>query len=138
MTLLACIAIIFFGFAVYNLSCAIVDVPTKKTSRMMMLSRKQQGVKAENLLDVYVTKIAGMIAPYLRIDRLKRTSCSGYCHRRYGDDAGGVYRKSWVTAAGVGACALPMTLIMPLFVPILIGLCCGASGFPPIMQRLIL
>ena len=68
----ACIAIIFFGFAVYNLSCAIVDVPTKKTSRMMMLSRKQQGVKAENLLDVYVTKIAGMIAPYLRIDRLKR------------------------------------------------------------------
>ena len=64
MTLLACIAIVFFGFAVYNLSCAIVDVPTKKTSRMMMLSRKQQGVKAENLLDVYV------------------------------DDAGGVYRKS--------------------------------------------
>ena len=72
MTLLACIAIVFFGSAVYNLSCAIVDVPTKKTSRMMMLSRKQQGVKAENLLDVYVTKIAGMIAPYLRIDRLKR------------------------------------------------------------------
>ena len=47
MTLLACIAIVFFGFAVYNLSCAIVDVPTKKTSRMMMLSRKQQGIKAE-------------------------------------------------------------------------------------------
>lgn len=30
MTLLACIAIVFFGFAVYNLSCAIVDVLPKR------------------------------------------------------------------------------------------------------------
>ena len=59
MTFLALIAIIFFGFAVYNLTCAFVDIPTKKTSQMMMLSRKQQGTKNEKLLDVYVTKIAG-------------------------------------------------------------------------------
>ncbi len=45
MTLLALVAIIFFGFATYNLTCAFVDIPTKKTSRMMMLARKQQGVK---------------------------------------------------------------------------------------------
>ena len=70
MTFLALIAIIFFGFAVYNLTCAFVDIPTKKTSQMMMLSRKQQGTKNEKLLDVYVTKIAGWIAPYLRLDRL--------------------------------------------------------------------
>ena len=38
----------------------------------MMLSRKQQGTKNEKLLDVYVTKIAGWIAPYLRLDRLKQ------------------------------------------------------------------
>ena len=44
MTLLALVAIIFFGFATYNLTCAFVDIPTKKTSRMMMLARKQQGV----------------------------------------------------------------------------------------------
>ena len=50
MTLLALVAIIFFGFATYNLTCAFVDIPTKKTSRMMMLARKQQGVKAEKLL----------------------------------------------------------------------------------------
>lgn len=55
MTFLALIAIIFFGFAVYNLTCAFVDIPTKKTSQMMMLSRKQQGTKNEKLLDVYVT-----------------------------------------------------------------------------------
>ena len=34
MTFLALIAIIFFGFAVYNLTCAFVDIPTKKTSQM--------------------------------------------------------------------------------------------------------
>lgn len=68
MTFLALVAIIFFGFATYNLTCAFVDIPTKKTSRMMMLARKQQGVKAEKLLDVYITKIAGLIAPYLKLD----------------------------------------------------------------------
>ena len=72
MTLLALVAIIFFGFATYTLTCAFVDIPTKKTSRMMMLARKQQGVKAEKLLDVYITKIAGLIAPYLKLDKLKR------------------------------------------------------------------
>ena len=71
MTFLALIAIIFFGFAVYNLTCAFVDIPTKKTSQMMMLSRKQQGTKNEKLLDVYVTKIAGWIAPYLRLDPIR-------------------------------------------------------------------
>ena len=70
MTLLALVAIIFFGFATYNLTCAFVDIPTKKTSRMMMLARKQQGVKAEKLLDVYITKIAGLIAPYLKLDMI--------------------------------------------------------------------
>ena len=73
MTLLALIAIIFFGFAVYNLTCAFTDIPTQKTSRMMMLARKQQGVKAEKLLDVYITKIAGLIAPYLKLDTLSRS-----------------------------------------------------------------
>ena len=123
MTLLACIAIVFFGFAVFYLSCAIVDVPTKKTSRMMMLSRKQQGVKAENLLDVYVTKIAGMIAPYLRIDRLKRNKLQRAISIAGMEMTPEVYTaRAWVTAAGVGVCALPMTLIMPLFVTVLIGL----------------
>lgn len=39
MTFLALVAIIFFGFATYNLTCAFVDIPTKKTSHMMMLAR---------------------------------------------------------------------------------------------------
>ena len=68
MTILAFFAIVLIGIAVYHLSCAIVDVPTSKTSRMMMLSRKQQGIKNEKLLDVYATKVAGLAAPYLRLD----------------------------------------------------------------------
>ena len=85
MTLLALVAIIFFGFATYNLTCAFVDIPTKKTSRMMMLARKQQGVKAEKLLDVYITKIAGLIAPYLKLDKLKRNKLQRSVLRwRYG------------------------------------------------------
>lgn len=72
MTLLALIAIIFFGFATYNLSTAFADIPTSRTSKMMMLAKKQKGAKNEQLLDVYITKIAKLFAPYLRLDRLKR------------------------------------------------------------------
>ena len=87
MTLLALVAIVFFGFATYNLTCAFVDIPTKKTSRMMMLARKQQGVKAEKLLDVYITKIAGLIAPYLKLEQA--AAGAGYC--RPGADAGDLH-----------------------------------------------
>ena len=106
MTLLALVAIIFFGFATYNLTCAFVDIPTKKTSRMMMLARKQQGVKAEKLLDVYITKIAGLIAPYLKLDKLKRNKL-----QRALDIAGleltpEIYTtRAWVTAGAVGLCS---------------------------------
>ena len=109
MTLLALVAIIFFGFATYNLTCAFVDIPTKKTSRMMMLARKQQGVKAEKLLDVYITKIAGLIAPYLKLDKLKRNKL-----QRALDIAGleltpEVYTaRAWVTA-GSAPKSLPAT-----------------------------
>ena len=109
MTLLALVAIIFFGFATYNLTCAFVDIPTKKTSRMMMLARKQQGVKAEKLLDVYITKIAGLIAPYLKLDKLKRNKL-----QRALDIAGLELTPEIYTAL--------MVFLVPLMVPVLIGL----------------
>lgn len=123
MTLLALVAIIFFGFATYNLTCAFVDIPTKKTSRMMMLARKQQGVKTEKLLDVYITKIAGLIAPYLKLDKLKRNKL-----QRALDIAGleltpEIYTaRAWVTAGAVGLCSILMVFLVPLMVPVLIGL----------------
>ena len=36
--LLILIAAVFTGFGCYHLTCAFVDVPTAKTSRMMMLA----------------------------------------------------------------------------------------------------
>lgn len=123
MTILAFFAIVLFGIAVYHLSCAIVDVPTSKTSRMMMLSRKQQGIKNEKLLDVYITKVASLIAPYLRLDKLKRNKLIRAITIAGMEVSPEVYTaRAWVTAVVVGLCSIPMTFIMPLFVPILIGL----------------
>ena len=126
MTLLALVAIIFFGFATYNLTCAFVDIPTKKTSRMMMLARKQQGVKAEKLLDVYITKIAGLIAPYLKLDKLKRNKL-----QRALDIAGleltpEIYTaRAWVTAGGRGLCSGLVGVLVPPVGPGMIGVAGG-------------
>ena len=123
MTVLAFIAIILFGFAVYNLSCAFVDIPTSRTSRMMMLARKQQGVKIEKLLDVYLTKIASLFAPYLRLDRLKRNRLKAVLEIAGLEMTPEVYTaRAWVTAGAIAFCALPLMLVIPLSVPILIGL----------------
>lgn len=123
MTLLALLAIICFGFATYNLTCAFVDIPTKKTSRMMMLARKQQGIKAEKLLDVYTTKIARLLAPYLKLDKLKRNKLQRALDIVGLELSPEVYTaRAWVRAGSVGLCALLMAPLMPLAVPILIGL----------------
>lgn len=123
MTLLALISVIFFGFAVYYLSCAFVDIPTSKTSKMMMLSRKQRGTKNEKLLDVYVTKIAALLAPYLRLDKLRRNKLQAALQIAGLQMSPEVYTtRAWVTAGAIGLCAIPMTFLIPLFVPILVGL----------------
>lgn len=123
MTLLAFIAIILFGFAVYYLSCAFLDIPTQKTSRMMLLSRKQRGAKKERLLDVYLTKIAGWIAPWLRLDKLRKNRLQAALKIAGVEVTPEVYTaKAWVTAGGVLLLALPIMLLLPLFVPVLIGL----------------
>jgi len=122
MTLLALSAIIFFGFAVYNLSTAFADIPTSKTSKIMMLARKQQGTKKEQLLDVYITKIARLFVPYLRLDKLKRNKLQAALNIAGLELAPEVYTaRAWVTAGAVGLSAIPLTFLMPLFVPVLIG-----------------
>ena len=71
--LLILIAAVFTGFGCYHLTCAFVDVPTAKTSRMMMLARKQTGTGEEKLFDVYLTKIEEKLSFLLRLDPIKRT-----------------------------------------------------------------
>ena len=122
MTLLALISIIFFAFAVYNLSTAFADIPTSRTSKMMMLAKKQRGTKNEQLLDVYLTKVAKLFAPYLRLDRLKRNKLQAALTIAGLELTPEVYTaRAWVTAGAVGFCALPMAFLMPFFVPVLIG-----------------
>lgn len=122
MTLLALTAIIFFGFAVYKLSTAFADIPTSRTSKMMMLAKKQRGMKNEQLLDVYLTKVAKLFAPHLRLDRLKRNKLQAALTIAGLELTPEVYTaRAWVTAGAVGFCALPMAFLMPLFVPVLIG-----------------
>ncbi len=123
MTILAFIAIILFGFAVYNLSCAFADIPTSKTSRMMMLARKQQGTKNEKLLDVYLTKAATLFAPYIRLDKLKQNKLQAALNIAGLEISPEVYTaRAWVTAGAVILCALPLMFVIPLAVPILVGL----------------
>ena len=123
MTILAFTAIILFGFAVYNLSCAFADIPTSRTSRMMMLARKQQGVKNEKLLDVYLTRIAALFAPCLRLDKLKRGKLQAALNIAGLEMTPEVYTaRAWVTAGAVALCALPLMFVIPLSVPILVGL----------------
>ena len=123
MTFLALFACALFGLAVYNFTCAFVDVPTGKTSKAMLLSKKQYGVRNEKLLDVYITRIAGMLAPFIRLDKLKRTKLLSVL-----DIAGirlcpEVYTlRAYITAVLVALCALPIALVLPLFVPVIIGL----------------
>ena len=70
--LLILLAAALAGTGCYNLSCAFVDVPTAQTSRMMMRARKQTGTSNEKLSDVYLTKIAGKLAPLLKLDPIKK------------------------------------------------------------------
>jgi len=75
-TLFILLASILFGVGVYNLSCAFVDVPTAKTSRMMMIAKKQTGTGNEKLFDVYLTKVAEKLSPILRLDPIKKSKLS--------------------------------------------------------------
>ena len=90
---------------------------------MMLLARKQQGVKAEKLLDVYLTKIAGLIAPYLKLDKLKRNKLQRALDIAAMELTPEVYTaRAWVTAGAVGLSSLLMAFLIPLMVPVLIGL----------------
>lgn len=123
MILLALASIIFLGIAAYNLSCAFVDIPTGRTSKMMMLARRQQSSKKEKLLDVYITKIAVLLAPFLRLDRLKRNRLQTALAIAGLELTPEAYTaRAWVTAAAVGLCAVPMAFLMPLLSPVLVGL----------------
>ena len=80
MAVLIILASIFAGIGIYNLSCAFVDVPTAKTSRVMMLAKKQTGTGDKKLADVYITKVAEKLSPLLKLDPVKRGKLEAALH----------------------------------------------------------
>jgi len=123
MTLLALIACVLLGIAAYNLSCAFIDIPTGKTSKMMLLSRKQQGVKTDKLLDVYITRIAIFLERFVKLDKLKRSKLQSTLAIAGVEASPEVYTlKAYITAALVALCAIPVFFIQPLFAMVVIGL----------------
>lgn len=123
MTILALFACVLLGVAAYNLSCAFVDVPTGKTSKMMLLSRKQQGVKTDKLLDVYITRIATFLEKFVKLDKLKRSKLQATLAIAGIQVTPEVYTlKAYITAGLVALCAVPVFFIQPLFAMVVIGL----------------
>ena len=123
MTLLALLACVFVGIAAYNLTCAIVNVPTKKTSRMMLLARKQQGIKSEKLHEVYITRIATFFERFVRLDKLKRSKLQSVLKIAGVEASPEVYTlKAYVTAGLMALCAIPLSFIQPLFSMVVVGL----------------
>ena len=121
--LLILLASVFTGIACYNLSCAFVDVPTAKTSRMMMLAKKQTGTGDEKLFDVYLTKVAEKLSPLLKLDPIKKgrlamtLSIAGIpltpeCYTM----------KAFLSALLTGLAGIPFFLFLPLFGFLMIGL----------------
>ena len=122
MTLMALLAVCLFGTALYYLTCAFADVPTRKTTRMMLLAQRQ-GKRRENIFDVYAAKVSSKIAPYVRLDKMKRASLERTLKIAGNSLTPECYvAKAWVIAGTVALCAVPMAFLIPLMVPVLIGL----------------
>lgn len=123
MIFLITLASIFIGIGVYHLSCAFVDVPTSKTSKMMLLSRKQKGAKEEKLLDVYITRIASYFEKYVKLDRLKKSKLQTALNIAGIKVSPEVYvLKAYVLSALTVLCAIPVFFIHPLFFLVVVGL----------------
>lgn len=121
--LLILLASIFTGIACYNLSCAFVDVPTAKTSKMMLLARKQTGTRGEKLFDVYLTKVADKLAPFLRLDPIKRNRLALTLSIAEIPLTPEAYTmKAFLSALLTGLLGIPFFLFMPLMGFLLFGL----------------
>ncbi|MDR1204525.1 MAG: hypothetical protein LBL26_03465 [Peptococcaceae bacterium] len=120
LVLLACV---FTGFGAYYLSCAFADIPTARTSRMMLLSKKQQGVKSDKLLDVYITRVALFFEKYIKLDKLKRAKLQAVLTIAGVEAGPEVYTlKAYITAALVALCSAPVFILQPLLAMVVVGL----------------
>lgn len=123
MVLLTIVAISLFGTAAYNLACAFIDIPTRKTSKMMLMSKKQIGVKGEKIHVVYITRISEFLARYVRMDPLRRGKLQNNLQIAGIRMAPETYLiKAFVTAFAVALMAIPFGFVHPLFSLVIVGL----------------
>jgi len=123
MGILALLACALAGIAAYNFICAFADIPSAKTSRMMMFAKKQQGVKPEKLFDVYVTRIAVYLAGFIRLDKLKHSKLESALALAGMEITPEAYTmKAYIKSAAAALCSLPVFMIQPLLAMVVIGL----------------
>ena len=121
--LLIVAACILTGIGCYYLSCAIADVPTSRTSRMMLLSRKQTGNGKENLFDVYLTKVAEKCSILLRLDPVRKGKLSQALSIAGLSITPETYTmKALLSAFLVAACAVFFLFLFPLMGLLMLGL----------------
>lgn len=117
------LAALFTGFGTYHLSCAFVDVPVPRTSKMMMMARKQTGAKEENLFDVYLTKAAAFFAPVLKLDTIRRNKLLTTLQIAGINLSPETYTmKAVLTAILTGLAGLPFFAVFPLLGFLMVGL----------------
>ena len=116
-------AAVLTGIGFYHLSCALVDVPTAKTSKLMMRAKKQTGSGEEKLFDVYVTRLAGHLSRFLTLDPIKRDRLAATLAIAGISMTPEAYTlKAAITALCVACLALPFFFFMPLMGFVLLGL----------------
>lgn len=121
--LLILLAAILTGFACYHLSCSFVDVPTTRTSKAMMLAKKQTGSGSEKLYEVYLTRMAKLLSHFIRIDPVKRGRLLSTLKIAGVPLTPEAYTaRAFLTALAVAFLSLPVFLIMPLFGFLVLGL----------------
>lgn len=116
-------AAVLTGFGCYHLTCAFVDIPTPKTSKAMMLNKKQTGSGSKKLLEVYLTRMAERLSPLVRLDPVKRGKLSTTL-----EIAGIILTpeaytaRAFLTALAVAAMSMFLFPIVPLLGFLILGL----------------
>lgn len=122
-TLLIMLSCALLSLGLYHLSCAIADVPTTRTSKMMLLAKKQTDTGKENLFDVYLTNIAEKLSPLLKLDTIKRGKLANTLSIAGIPLSPETYTlKALLTSLLVALLSLPLFLSSPLFGFLLLGL----------------
>lgn len=121
--ILILLASVLLGAGTYHLSCAFVDVPTARTSRMMMIAKKQNGTGDEKLFDVYLTKVAEKMSGILRLDPIKRGKLATTLTISGIPLSPEAYTmKAFLTAFLTALAGFPFLLFMPLMSLLVFGL----------------